>query len=314
MGICQQPKGLKSKLCQVFTNPILDSSSFSNHSIDLKVRNEAVSLHYLVSCHGGKRNEVLEYVASQFTMLLTTNATSLISSTNNEEVFKYLNSILLALDTSKELKDSMIILNLILIMRKQVFNLGIGDMKSLAFAKSESGKLVITELIQPHLFIHPEETKRQTKYSSGPLPSLRSKKSAYSHKMSSNRENNNFFEKSNVSRFIGLSRTRNSHIISKPDTISISLLNEVFCLGIFSSTILKVMDSFELGFFISEHYKSANQANISELLIEKARKSWKRSSVNLLQEESLNRNTELLPKKIESFSIVPEFYCLIIFL
>lgn len=294
MGVC-----VSSKMERKFTNSTCNSTRFEQDFTEDCVQcyvgesKQLIVFHYIMHFdyfrQSQKKNiEFFEEVNSKIKNLLQFNATTLLACETCgmaelfDEVFK-------SIDSMEELKDFVININLIVMMKNQIINANIGTMKCLVFSTSNTGKLVITELGQPHIYGRADETKRIIKNSlkntSTPNLNYNNKETLSikamneNHKVKSNSER--FWQ---VSRCLGLTepKRRLLGLTSNPEISIIPFSSEIITIGIFSSGILRVMNSFEIALFMSQHLKKKNDAaKISKSLADNARTLWKTSKANI---------------------------------
>lgn len=329
MGICHNANKHKQIKAQSYLSatPSKCHPNFIVGNLKVDEQEQPLEFHYLIqfqSISGSNQEHFRKTLALALERQLALNPKGLLGC--NESHLSDHFTRLLYIDDLENIKDYQISINLIFRMKGKIYNVNVGSMKCLVFTVCDTGKLVITELVQPHILGRADEAKRvirklqnnqnQTEYPFN-NNNINKKANAQLKKIKITEDNDQYFQ---VTRSLGFGKTKRTRygIISCAEVNAVDLSSGIKMIGIFSESILRVLNSFEIAYFVNEKMKNHDLSTFSTELINYAKSLWKKSAsfIKTSIEGSSRQNLSIpvvFPKK-ERTADESQCFCLTIFL
>lgn len=306
MGICQQKKKASQLRRESYPSDILSRNpNFIVGTIKLIDMGQLIIFNYLIhlDCLTGpvqmKFHESLDLNVNK----LLISKTQGILRCDEKNLNEYFTALFTNIDDLEDVKNYQISINIVIRMKGKVYNVGIGDMKCLVFSVSSHGKLIITELVQPHILGRQDEAKRM---SNKLLKDRKSK--AYTNNSNENKANlnSNYFKPVqgsdhyfNVTRSLGYGKVTRAQlgIISSAEVVAINYNSEIKLIGIFSSLLLRIMSSYEIAYHLNKYLLLDDLKSFSASIIEHGHQ--------VLSAKLTNSSSKVIGRSIENYTNNP---------
>lgn len=279
MGVCvpvSNANQLKKQVSMISSSPL---SGYALGNYKFYSKNECYSFDYLINMHStNKRSDIPWHfrMIQEINAQLRKNKDRIAQCKSQKEFITVFNSVFRFIDDLEEMVDYMISINLIMMTKSKIFNVNIGNMKSIIISNNENDNIIITELIQPH--INSRARIAKSKSSLNIIEKLNDDEEVPVNKRFSTQSLTSVIPKEiwqtwQITKCLGLGKQKKNlyGIGSSVEVIPIEFLQQMKVICILSYSLQKAMSSYEVAYFInSELGKGYSAEKISKSLAEKA--------------------------------------------